>query len=68
MIKVRDELSARERTNKNLIIFVNLPRITEHDWPSTEINFSQLAAGDKPTHIEASAIIQKFFMNFTRPA
>lgn len=41
---------------------------TEHDWPSTEPNFSQLAAGDLPTHIQASKIIQEFFMNFTRPA
>lgn len=40
----------------------------EHDWPSTTINFSQLAAGDKPTHLDASAIIQDFFMKFTRPA
>ncbi|KAK5992342.1 putative feruloyl esterase C-like protein [Cladobotryum mycophilum] len=40
----------------------------KHDWPSTEINFSQLAAGDKPTHIEASALIQDFFMKYTRPA
>ncbi|KAK2608945.1 hypothetical protein QQS21_002521 [Conoideocrella luteorostrata] len=39
----------------------------KHCWPSTEINFSQLAAGDTPTHIEASAIIQEFFMRFTRP-
>ncbi|QLI73422.1 uncharacterized protein G6M90_00g094480 [Metarhizium brunneum] len=39
----------------------------KHDWPSTEPNFSQLAAGDKPTHIQASAIIQDFFMRFTRP-
>ena len=41
---------------------------TEHDWPSTEPNLSQLAAGDKPTHIDASAIIQDFFSKFTRPA
>ena len=40
----------------------------KHDWPSTEPNFSQVAAGDLPTHIEASALIQNFFMNFTRPA
>ena len=40
----------------------------EHNWPSTEINFSQLASGDGPTHLQASAIIQDFFMNFTRPA
>ncbi|KAF8317718.1 carbohydrate esterase family 1 protein [Clavulina sp. PMI_390] len=40
----------------------------KHDWPSTDINFSQIAAGDLPTHISASAIIQSFFMNFTRPA
>ncbi|CAG9974664.1 unnamed protein product [Clonostachys byssicola] len=40
----------------------------KHCWASTEINFSQLAAGDKPTHIEASAIFREFFKNFTRPA
>jgi hypothetical protein len=40
----------------------------EHDWASTEINFSQIAAGDFPTHISASALIQDFFMAFTRPA
>jgi len=40
----------------------------EHDWPSTEPNFSQAAANDTPTHIEASELIQGFFMNFTRPA
>lgn len=27
----------------------------EHDWPSTEINFYQVAALDLPTHISASA-------------
>lgn len=40
----------------------------KHDWPSTEINFSQIAALDLPTHISASAIIQSFFMTYTRPA
>ncbi|KAK7923593.1 hypothetical protein PG985_007664 [Apiospora marii] len=40
----------------------------KHAWPSTEINFSQLAAGDVPTHIQASQIMQEFFRNFTRPA
>ncbi|CAG9957237.1 unnamed protein product [Clonostachys rosea f. rosea IK726] len=40
----------------------------KHCWASTEINFSQLAAGDKPTHIEASAIFREFFKSFTRPA
>ena len=40
----------------------------KHDWPSTELDFSAIAAGDLPTHIEASAIIQEFFMGFTRPA
>ncbi|KAL1849172.1 hypothetical protein VTK73DRAFT_9931 [Phialemonium thermophilum] len=39
-----------------------------HQWPSEEINFSQLAAGGWPTHIEASSIIQGFFDSFTRPA
>ncbi|OAA69890.1 carbohydrate esterase family 1 protein [Cordyceps fumosorosea ARSEF 2679] len=39
----------------------------KHDWPSPWPNFSQLAALDKPTHLEASAIIQEFFMRFTRP-
>lgn len=45
-----------------------LTHFLEHDWPSTEPNFSQLAAGDKPGPIDASAIIQDFFMKFTRPA
>lgn len=40
----------------------------EHCWPSTEPNFSQLAALDSPTHLEASGMIQDFFMGFTRPA
>ncbi|KAK8097489.1 hypothetical protein PG984_016628 [Apiospora sp. TS-2023a] len=40
----------------------------KHVWPSTEINFSQVAAGDVPTHIQASQIMQDFFRNFTRPA
>jgi poly(3-hydroxybutyrate) depolymerase len=40
----------------------------KHDWPSTSIDFTQIAAGDTPTHIDASAIIQQFFANFTRPA
>ncbi|KAK8043932.1 hypothetical protein PG994_012770 [Apiospora phragmitis] len=40
----------------------------EHAWPSTEPNFSQLAAGDVLTHIQASEIMQDFFRNFTRPA
>lgn len=49
-------------------LMFDLPFTVEHDWPSTEINFSQLAALDLPTHISASAIIQEFFGNFTRPA
>ncbi|EON97591.1 putative ferulic acid esterase protein [Phaeoacremonium minimum UCRPA7] len=40
----------------------------KHQWPSEDINFSQIAAGGLPTHIEASSIIQTFFDNFTRPA
>lgn len=40
----------------------------KHQWPSEEPNFSQLAAGGLPTHIEASSIIQYFFDSFTRPA
>lgn len=40
----------------------------KHVWPSKKPNFSQLAAGDKPTHIEASEIIQRFFDAYERPA
>ncbi|KAK8127096.1 Alpha/Beta hydrolase protein [Apiospora kogelbergensis] len=40
----------------------------KHDWPSTEPNFSQVAAGDVPTHIQASEIMQAFFRNYTRPS
>ncbi|KAK8143738.1 hypothetical protein G3M48_006826 [Beauveria asiatica] len=40
----------------------------KHDWPSPWPNFSQLAALDKPTYLEASALIQEFFMKYTRPA
>lgn len=40
----------------------------KHDWPSPWPNFSQLAALDKPTHLEASALIQDFFLKYTRPA
>ncbi|KAK8054798.1 hypothetical protein PG993_000025 [Apiospora rasikravindrae] len=40
----------------------------EHVWPSTEPNFSQLAAGDVPTRIQASEIMQDFFRRYTRPA
>ncbi|TQV94358.1 hypothetical protein V2A60_002608 [Cordyceps javanica] len=40
----------------------------KHDWPSPWPNFSQLAALDTPTHLEASALIQAFFMKYTRPA
>ncbi|KAI1762702.1 carbohydrate esterase family 1 protein [Hypoxylon sp. FL1150] len=38
-----------------------------HCWASTEINFSQIAAGELPTHIEASQIIMDFFDSFTKP-
>ncbi|KAI1337523.1 carbohydrate esterase family 1 protein [Xylariaceae sp. FL0016] len=38
-----------------------------HCWASTEINFSQIAAGEGPTHIEASQIIMDFFDQFTKP-
>ncbi|KAI1084150.1 carbohydrate esterase family 1 protein [Whalleya microplaca] len=38
-----------------------------HCWASTEINFSQIAAGEGPTHIEASKIIMEFFDQFTKP-
>ncbi|KAI0380790.1 carbohydrate esterase family 1 protein [Hypomontagnella monticulosa] len=38
-----------------------------HCWASTEINFSQIAAGEGPTHIKASQIIMDFFDNFTKP-
>ncbi|KAJ9131608.1 Feruloyl esterase C-like protein [Pleurostoma richardsiae] len=40
----------------------------KHQWPSEEPNFSQIAAGGWPTHIEASSIVQDFFDNFTRPS
>ena len=43
-------------------------RTAEHAWPSTEPNFSQKAAGDVPTYIDASVVMQDFFRNFTRPA
>ncbi|KAI2615886.1 carbohydrate esterase family 1 protein [Hypoxylon sp. NC1633] len=38
-----------------------------HCWASTEINFSQIAAGEGPTHIQASQIIMEFFDQFTKP-
>ncbi|KAL7625382.1 hypothetical protein AAE478_004599 [Parahypoxylon ruwenzoriense] len=38
-----------------------------HCWASTEINFSQIAAGEGPTHIQASQIIMDFFDRFTKP-
>ncbi|KAI0169614.1 carbohydrate esterase family 1 protein [Hypoxylon sp. FL1284] len=38
-----------------------------HCWASTEINFSQIAAGELPTHIQASQIIMDFFDQFTKP-
>ncbi|KAI1103261.1 Alpha/Beta hydrolase protein [Jackrogersella minutella] len=38
-----------------------------HCWASTEINFSQIAAGEGPTHIQASQIIMDFFDQFTKP-
>ncbi|KAI0011098.1 carbohydrate esterase family 1 protein [Xylariaceae sp. FL0662B] len=38
-----------------------------HCWASTEINFSQIAAGEGPTHIDASKIIMEFFDQFTKP-
>lgn len=37
-----------------------------HVWPSTEINFSGIAAGKGPTHIEASEIVMTFFDRWTR--
>ncbi|KAH8897519.1 alpha/beta-hydrolase [Thozetella sp. PMI_491] len=40
----------------------------KHQWPSEAPNFSQIAAGGLPTHIEASSIIQQFFDSFARPA
>ncbi|KAK8087554.1 hypothetical protein PG997_002515 [Apiospora hydei] len=40
----------------------------KHVWPSTDPNFSQLAAGDVPTHIQASELMQVFFRSYTRPA
>lgn len=39
----------------------------KHQWPSEEPNFSQIAAGGSPSHVEASSIIQTFFDTFTRP-
>ncbi|KAF9024551.1 carbohydrate esterase family 1 protein [Hymenopellis radicata] len=39
-----------------------------HVWPSTEPNFSQIAAGEGPTHIEASSLLMTFFDQFVRPA
>ncbi|CAJ2507396.1 Uu.00g085820.m01.CDS01 [Anthostomella pinea] len=38
-----------------------------HCWASTEINFSQIAAGQGPTHIQASQVIMDFFDQFTKP-
>ncbi|KAI2784620.1 carbohydrate esterase family 1 protein [Daldinia loculata] len=38
-----------------------------HCWASTEINFSQVAAGQGPTHIQASQIIMEFFDKFAKP-
>ncbi len=38
-----------------------------HCWASTEINFSQIAAGEGPTHIEASSIIMEFFDQYAKP-
>jgi len=38
-----------------------------HCWASTEINFSQIAAGQWPTHIDASSIIMEFFDRHQRP-
>ena len=37
-----------------------------HCWASTEINFSQIAAGEGPTHIQASEIIMQFFDQHTK--
>ncbi|KAB8349403.1 hypothetical protein FH972_023430 [Carpinus fangiana] len=39
----------------------------EHVWPSKLPNFSQLAAGDTPTHVQASKLVVDFFDNFVRP-
>ncbi|KAH8833346.1 carbohydrate esterase family 1 protein [Flagelloscypha sp. PMI_526] len=39
-----------------------------HVWPSTEINFSQLAAGEGPTYIQASDLVMKFFDKFSLPS
>ncbi|KAF7308836.1 Carbohydrate esterase family 1 protein [Mycena kentingensis (nom. inval.)] len=39
-----------------------------HVWPSTEPNFSQLAALEGPTHIQASSILMDFFDKFARTA
>ncbi|KAI5867258.1 carbohydrate esterase family 1 protein [Durotheca rogersii] len=38
-----------------------------HCWASTEINFSQIAAGEGPTYIQASRIIMDFFDRFAKP-
>ncbi|KAF2435432.1 carbohydrate esterase family 1 protein [Tothia fuscella] len=38
-----------------------------HQWPSTVVNFSGIAAGKGPTHIDASALIIQFFDRFTKP-
>ncbi|KAI9712332.1 MAG: hypothetical protein M1820_001545 [Bogoriella megaspora] len=38
-----------------------------HQWASTETDFSQIADGDKPTHINASSIIMDFFDGFSKP-
>ncbi|KIY68888.1 carbohydrate esterase family 1 protein [Cylindrobasidium torrendii FP15055 ss-10] len=39
-----------------------------HVWPSTELNFSQIAAGEGPTYISASKLAMEFFDRFVRPA
>lgn len=49
-------------TKVNTVLTIELG----HVWPSTEINFSALAAKKGPTHIEASAIVMKFFDQWTR--
>ena len=38
-----------------------------HQWASTEPNFSQLAAGTSPAHIQASSIVMAFFDQFVKP-
>ncbi|KAJ7150085.1 carbohydrate esterase family 1 protein [Mycena crocata] len=39
----------------------------KHCWASTTINFSQIAAGQGPTPIDASTIVMAFFDKFTKP-